>query len=216
MQEITERYENSEVRMMANEQYSKLTLQEKQLHHILTNSIPIQNRLIEWYDNYKSIINFKTKVENERTYFSFDIVNPLSSKVSPEKLNIVNGSIISNDKGKNIVYTIYHGNGTLDSIYVDNYTNVTPSIVLNEVTYINTRVNTSRVGHVELTIFNTVKQDEKFIIDPNSDIYKLYSSKQIDMVTLCNLALLQANNKETKIVEEKTSRFTKQLSKKFI
>lgn len=216
MQEITERYENSEVRMMADEQYSKLTLKEKQLYHILKNSIPISNRLLEWYDNYKSIINFKTKEENERTYFTFDIVNPLSSKKFPEKLNIVNGSIISNDKGKNIVYTIYYGKGTLDSIYVDNYTNVTPSIVLNELIYINTRVNTSRVEYVELTIFNTVKQDEKFIIDPESDIYKLYSSNQIDATTLCNLALLQANHKDTEVVEDEEFSFTKQLSKRFI
>jgi len=212
-----ERYEKSEICIMADEQFSKLNAEDQQLYLLLKKSFPVLKLSEDWYGSHKPIINFKTKKENSRTYFSFDIARPLSgSRAFPDICYGVEGSVIYGEQYKNIVYTIYWGNGVFNLVYVDNYTNIDKNMILNEVIRIDPSKNISVVESVVLNVFNMAKQDEKFIIKPDSDIYKLYLSRQIDINTLCNLALLQATHRNSKVVEGEQTSFTKLLNKRFI
>jgi len=206
MQENYEEYSK-----IAGEQFSKLNSQDQDLCIVLRGSKPIYHLMNN--DDYNTLINFKTKKEINRIYFSFDILGDMN--IHPGILYKVNGSFISSTRGRNIVYTIHNSNNnSLYGVYSDNYISVKNNVILNEVTYINTRSNISRIEYVDLTIKKFPSEhDEIFIIDPDSDIYKLYSNKQIDVTTLCNLALLQAHNQSE---QDELTGFTKQLSKRFI
>ena len=199
---------------IANEQFIKLTKQEQYLYDILRESKIIKELIKNGVSNkYRSILNFKASKESDRTYFSLDIIETSVIQNNYEVLFKIEGSIIDNFQENNIVYVVTNlKNNHLRNLYVDSYINVNNNAILNEITYINVARQISRTEHVCLTIKKfPVEQNEIFIIDPDSDIYKLYSSRQIDATTLCNLILLQAHKQE-----EKTSSFVKKMDKKFI
>ena len=178
---------------------------DRKLQLNLIASKPIERLLSECKS--QALMNFKTYKQDENTYFSFSIYGQKEEMA----IYIVNGCVFSNAQVKNFVYTV--NNGTSFEIYTDNYITVKNNITLNEVTRLNTSRLVSMIEYVCLIITNS-KETKKIIIDPDSEIYKLYSKKQIDIISFCNLALLQIRNSGFENVKKESLDFTMSLSKK--
>ena len=81
----------------------------------------------------------------------------------------------SKNSKKNILY----------GIYLDNKLFIKDKVSLKEVFQI--EESTRKVIEVALTIDEDPNASEKFIIDPQSKIYRLYSNGKMDVVLFCNL-----------------------------
>lgn len=204
-----------DIDVAVKEEFLKLTPQEQYLYNMLKESKIVEVLRKTNFNNKYNMLNFKTTKESNRTYFSFDIIETLETNNCSEISLKVEGSVISNFQGTNIVYIVTDlKNKGLQKLYVENYINVNNNAILNEITYINAARQISRVEYVCLTIKKfPVEQSEEFIIDADSDICKLYFNRQIDATTLCNLALLQAHKQ---FEQEKQTSFTKQIGRRFI
>jgi len=199
--------------VLEDEQFDKLSKQEKELYIALKNSKGIHSIL--WrYCEQNSIINFKTKEESGVVYFAFEIVEAVGLKYQPTVLFKVSGSVMETSTGKNIVYIIQDIKiKNSYSVYLDNTINVNDNMTLNEVLSIDPKLNNSRAEFISLTIKNVPSGKEKVItMHAECDIYKLYSNGKIDVKTLCNLALLQDSIGSSSLLPDKPSRLTKHLN----
>lgn len=204
----------------SQEEFFKLTEPEKRLYRRLEDSNPIYHLIHDGcYDDINSIINFKTFKESNREYFQFDIADPLEFASNPVLIYSVKGSVFNCNNIENIIYTVSLSNcDNLIGIYIDRNTILKENVILNEISEISTSFNKVKPIKVYLTINKWPNEkDEKFIIDPQSQIYKLYISGKIDSVTFCNLVFFQAKENDDKQIKVDSGvNIVKKLSKKFI
>lgn len=127
--------------------------------------------------------------ETEREYFELDVVSSFESVIEPYIKYNVRGSILDTDNIESFLYMINSSKNSkkniLYGIYLDNKTFIKDKVSLKEVFQI--EESTRKVIEVALTIDEYLNASEKFIIDPQSKIYRLYSNGKMDMVLFCNL-----------------------------
>ena len=127
--------------------------------------------------------------ETEREYFELDVVSSFESVIEPCIKYNVRGSILDTDNIESFLYMINSSKNSkkniLYGIYLDNKTFIKDKVSLKEVFQI--EESTRKVIEVALTIDEDPNASEKFIIDPQSKIYRLYSNGKMDMVLFCNL-----------------------------
>lgn len=200
------------------EQYDALKAEEQVLYCILKDSEGLKHLIHygQFWKDERAIVNFNIKQDKETTYFKFDIADEKSLISTPTFLYKVKGSVFENNNYKNIVYTIrWAKDNYLYAIYIDKLIKVKENVILNEVSRIDIETNLCNRVLASLTIDAPNGQKEKIIIYPDSNIYKLYSKGQIDVETLCNLALFQANNEKTTKNEDLSSDKIIHLSRTF-
>lgn len=127
--------------------------------------------------------------ETEREYFELDVVSSFESVIEPCIKYNVRGSILDTDNIESFLYMINSSKNSkkniLYGIYLDNKTFIKDKVSLKEVFQI--EESTRKVIEVALTIDEYLNASEKFIIDPQSKIYRLYSNGKMDVVLFCNL-----------------------------
>ncbi len=127
--------------------------------------------------------------ETEREYFELDVASSFESVIEPCIKYNVRGSILDTDNIESFLYMINSSKNSkkniLYGIYLDNKTFIKDKVSLKEVFQI--EESTRKVIEVALTIDEDPNASEKFIIDPQSKIYRLYSNGKMDMVLFCNL-----------------------------
>lgn len=127
--------------------------------------------------------------ETEREYFELDVVSSFESVIEPCIKYNVRGSILDTDNIESFLYMINSSKNSkkniLYGIYLDNKLFIKDKVSLKEVFQI--EESTRKVIEVALTIDEYLNASEKFIIDPQSKIYRLYSNGKMDMVLFCNL-----------------------------
>lgn len=127
--------------------------------------------------------------ETEREYFELDVVSSFESVIEPCIKYNVRGSILDTDNIESFLYMINSSKNSkkniLYGIYLDNKTFIKDKVSLKEVFQI--EESTRKVIEVALTIDENLNASEKFIIDPQSKIYRLYSNGKMDVVLFCNL-----------------------------
>ena len=203
----------------ANEEFNKLTKQDKELCRMLSDSTPIYHFIHDGcYDDANVIMNFKVIEEEDRKYFEFNIADPLAPISNPNLIYKIKGSILDYHNGKNIIYTSkFAKDSKILKIHLDKITNITDKIILREVSYIDPYLHKNKIESVMVKIQNSKATHNEFLlIDPNSEIYKLYLKGEIDITTLCNLAFYQSlENKTTKTITDNSVVCTKKLAKSF-
>lgn len=127
--------------------------------------------------------------ETEREYFELDVASSFESVIKPCIKYNVRGSILDTDNIESFLYMIDSSKNSkkniLYGIYLDNKTFIKDKVSLKEVFQI--EESTRKVIEVALTIDEYPNASEKFIIDPQSKIYRLYSNGKMDVVSFCNL-----------------------------
>lgn len=127
--------------------------------------------------------------ETEREYFELDVASSFESVIEPYIKYNVRGSILDTDNIESFLYMINSSKNSkkniLYGIYLDNKTFIKDKVSLKEVFQI--EESTRKVIEVALTIDEYLNASEKFIIDPQSKIYRLYSNGKMDVVLFCNL-----------------------------
>ena len=127
--------------------------------------------------------------ETEREYFELDVASSFESVIEPCIKYNVRGSILDTDNIESFLYMINSSKNSkkniLYGIYLDNKLFIKDKVSLKEVFQI--EESTRKVIEVALTIDEDPNASEKFIIDPQSKIYRLYSNGKMDVVLFCNL-----------------------------
>lgn len=118
-----------------------------------------------------------------------DVASSFESVIEPCIKYNVRGSILDTDNIESFLYMINSSKNSkkniLYGIYLDNKTFIKDKVSLKEVFQI--EESTRKVIEVALTIDEYPNASEKFIIDPQSKIYRLYSNGKMDVVLFCNL-----------------------------
>ena len=158
-------------------------LKQKQILKRITKPI---RKLID--DN--TIANFDIKTKGNIDYFSFDISYPIPSGTHLISLYNISGTLIKTNTENNMIYVIkFPEDNKIIRTYINKTTKLDNDLYLKELSHINHTFTKNKIDAVYIT-----KEHEKILINPNSELYKLYQSKQIDILTFTNLALLQATN----------------------
>lgn len=127
--------------------------------------------------------------ETEREYFELDVASSFESVIEPCIKYNVRGSILDTDNIESFLYMINSSKNSkkniLYGIYLDNKLFIKDKVSLKEVFQI--EESTRKVIEVALTIDEDPNASEKFIIDPQSKIYRLYLNGKMDVVLFCNL-----------------------------
>lgn len=204
----------------AREEFQNLNEHEKKIYNYLSVSNPIYHLLHDGcYDDHNVIINFNLLAEAEREYFEFDVAFPLEPATKPYIIYSVKGNILKNKNIESILYTINSPkdakNNIVYGVYLDNKTFIKEKVSLKEIFKV---VNSSKkIITVILTIDEYPNQDETFVIEPKSQIYRLYSKGTIDLISFCNFILFQSKEEQnTQTIIDNRISLTKKLSKKFI
>ena len=204
----------------AKEEFQCLDEYKKRIYHYLSSSNPIYHLLYDsCYDDHNVIINFNLLPEVEREYFEFDVAFPLEPATNPYIMCNVKGSILRTENMESILYTVNSFKDAKDNIiygiYLDNKTFIKEGVSLKEIFKVEN--SSKKIIEVILSIDEYPNQDETFVIDPRSQIYRLYSKGKIDIVSLCNFVLFQAKeNKDTQTITDNRISLTKKLSKNFL
>ena len=90
------------------------------------------------------------------------------------------------------------------------------NIFLQEVSEIVPKTQNKKTQYVSILVINKedASQNEEFILEPDSEIYLLYSNGKIDAMTLYNLAFIQVGKKEN--TQTKTKPIIRKLNKNFL
>ena len=204
----------------AREEFQCLDEYKKKIYNYLSSSNPIDHLLHDdCYDDLNVIINFNLCPKAEREYFEFDVAYPLEPSTNPYVMYNVKGSILRTENIESILYTINSPKDAKDNIiygiYLDNKTFIKEGVSLKEIFKFEN--SSKKIIEVILSIDEYPNQDETFVIDPRSQIYRLYSKGKIDIVSLCNFVLYQSKeNKDTQTITDNRISLTKKLSKNFL
>lgn len=164
--------------------YKRLSNDEEKYYYQIKNSKPIcdiiHNGLL---NENKDIINFDIN-NNE---FKFTIIESSGSIISNVK-----GFISSSDNVYSLTYVINTENNF--DRFIDMTTVIEKNVKLNEVLKVNKSNSKFETIYVSLEIGYPECIYQKIEIDCNSDLYKSYSNREIDSITLYRLAIKDDNN----------------------
>lgn len=204
----------------AREEFQCLDEYKKKIYNYLSSSNPIYHLLHDGcYDDHNVIINFNLWPEVEREYFEFDVAFPLEPATKPYIVYNVKGSILRTENMESILYTVNSPKGDKNNIiygiYLDNKSFIKEGVSLKEIFKVEN--SSKKIIDVILSIADYPNQDETFVIEPRSQIYRLYSKGKIDIVSFCNFVLYQSKeNKDTQTIVDNRISLTKKLSKNFL
>lgn len=189
-------------------------IKNKKIFEQILSSTPI-SRLVHHHCNIDNlIVNFKISEDRDYKYFSFDIADPLTLNIRPWYMYNVKGSYLEYKNGINLVYTLtFCDTDSKIGTFIDKTIKISDNTLLNEIDMI-TPKNEVIPQLIKIITINNNNSKDEIIVDPESDIYKLYNKGKIDIGTFCNLAFLNLNNNEaTNNKEEHKLMYLKKLPK---
>jgi len=201
----------------SNEEYNLLNKEDKKLYNLIEESDSIYSLMNTDLEDDNVIVNFKTTQDSNRTYFKFDIANASEPANNPQLTKTIKGSFLDCGNEKSIIYNVdsLPKSHIKPKTYIDKITTIKENVILHESFEMLTYLAHIEPAFVKLVVKNHPSSpDEVFMIDPENEIYKLYSRKKMDLITLCNMIFFQANeNEKIETIENTDTEITKVFTK---